>query len=373
MSLFEILAKSANVWRPLMGFMDVHGTVVIEPQFLPKPGAHDKPFSDAGYAMVQRPDEKQHCVINTLGETVFELPKDHQPNGCAPLDEHGIFGVIHRVDADNKDLWHLDGRDLVFHGESQYFAMRLDGSIAFEAYISDAFAGHYVFSNNGAINAKKGLMNHEGQVILPPIYDAIYLSKTGPYATVLKDGAANVFTFEGTPVFPQGFEIGSPTNVRRVEDGLWLVPIFSKGRCDVFDVTLAEVIGTLPLTCWSATIPAACPTLCGGVACIRHPNKGAAYYFPDGRAAMPRILGRPRWFKSEMRTGYFYEGRASFRLGEVWGYLDLSGRHAIAPQFNSDLPFRDGLARVKYPADGNSWNRYSYVDREGSVVWHQDA
>ena len=161
--------------------------------------------------------------------------------------------------------------------------------------------------------------------------------------------------------------------MRRVEDGLLVVPSSSKGLADVFDVTSTEVIGTLPMTYWSPMIPEACPRLSGGVTCINHAEKGSAYFFPDGRPAMPGILGRPRWFKPEMRTGYFYQDRASFRLGEVWGYLDLSGKHAIKPQFHSDLPFRDGLVRVKYPADGNSWDRYSYVDREGSVVWHQEA
>lgn len=372
MPLFEVLGKTAEFWRPLMGFMDIHGNVVIEPQFLQNSRGLGRHFSDAGYALVQRPGEKRHMVINTLGETVLVLPNDHQPVAFTPPDEHGIFGVMHQVDADNNDLWHFDGRERTFQGETHYYAMRLDGSIAFEAYLSGAIDGHYVFSNSGKINDKKGLMNHEGQTVLPPIYDAIYLSRKGSYATAMKDGEANVFTFEGSPVFRQAFEIGRLTNMRRVEDGLLVVPISSKGRAEVFDVASTEVIGTLPMTYWSPMIPKACPTLSDGVACINHAEKGSAYFLPDGRAAMPGILGRPRWFKPEMRSGYFYQGRASFKLGEVWGYLNLSGKHAIAPQFYSNLPFQDGLARVKYPADGNSWDRYSYVDREGSVVWHQE-
>ncbi|WP_208353604.1 WG repeat-containing protein [Pseudaestuariivita rosea] len=368
MPLFQILSKTAKSGRPIMGFMDVHGNVVIEPQFLQTFGD----FSEAGYAVVQRPGEKQHIIINTLGETVFVIPKDHKSVSFTPPDKHGVFGVMHQVDADNKDLWHLDGRDWAFQGETHYYAMRLDGSIAFEAYLSGAIAGYYVFSNSGKINDKRGLMNHEGQVVLPPIYDQIRPSTTDPYVTVMKDGAANVFTFDGTAVFRQWFEIGRSTDLRPVTDGFWVAPTPAKGHADVFDVTSTEVIGTLPTTYWSPMIPRACPTLSGGIACIKHPEKGSAYFFPDGRAAMPGILGRPRWFKPEMRTGYFYEGRASFKLGEVWGYLDLSGRHAITPQFYSNLPFRDELARVRYPADGNSWDRYSYVDREGSVVWHQE-
>lgn len=372
MPLFEILGKAANFRWPLMGFIDVHGNVVIEPQFLQNSRGLGRHFSEAGYALVQRPDEKQHIVINTLGETVLVLPEDHRPVAFTPPDEHGIFGVMHQVDADNRDLWHLDGRDWVFQGETRYYAMRLDGSIAFEAHLLDAIAGYYVFSNSRELKTQKGLMKHQGQIVIPPLYDAIYLSATGSYATVMKDGAANVFTFEGSPVFRNAFEIGRLTDLRRVEDGFWVVPTPAKGCANVFDVASTEAIGTLSMTYWSPMIKGACPTLSGGVACINHAEKGSAYFFPDGRAAMPGILGKPRWFKPEMRTGYFYEGRASFKLGEVWGYLDLSGMYAVEPQFYSDFPFRDGLARVKYPADGNSWDRYSYVDREGSVVWHQE-
>lgn len=184
MRLFEILGRTPKFWQPLMGFMDVDGNVAIEPQFLQNSRGLGRHFSEAGYALVQRPGEKQHLVINALGEPVFVLPEDHRPVAFTPPDEHGIFGVMHQVDANNKDLWRLDGRDWVFEGETRYYAMRLDGSIAFEAYLLGAIPGHYVFSNSGKLNDKKGLMNHEGQIVVPPIFDAIYPSTTDPYVTV---------------------------------------------------------------------------------------------------------------------------------------------------------------------------------------------
>lgn len=372
MPLFEVLGKNANFPWPLMGFIDAHGNVVIEPQFLQISRGFSGQFSEAGYAFVKRSHGKQNLIINTSGETVLVLPGDHQPIAQTPPDEHGIFGVTHEVGANNKELWHVEGRDREFQGETRYYAMRLDGSIAFEAHLLDAAIGHYVFLKDGNLNGPRGLINHKGQIIIPPIYDAIYLSKMGPYATVLKDGFANVFTFEGSAVFRDPVEIGSSADLRSVENGLWVAPTRAKGCASVFDVASTEAIGTLPMTYWSPMIREACPTLSGGVALINHPEKGSTYFFPDGRAAMPGIQRKPRWFESEMRTGYFHEGRASFKLGEVWGYMDLSGKYVIEPQFSSDLPFRDGLARVKYPSDGNSWNRYSYVNCEGSVVWHQE-
>lgn len=366
MPLFEILRKTPVHWQPLMGFMDVQGNVVIEPQFLQNPCVLGRHFSDAGYAVVQRPNAKQHLIIDKHGETVFEFPKDHQPVPSTMPDEFGIFGVMHQVGAENSDLWRRDGRDRTFLGATHYYGMRLDGSIAFEAYISQSCHGHYVFSKSPKRNEKMGLMDHKGRIAIPPIYDAIYLSCTDPYATVIAQGRTNVLTLGGSPVFPRSFNIGGLRDLRLVEDGLWVVPNPKTGRADVFDIASVNVIGNLPM------FSKICPALSGGFFCITHDENGSTYYRPDGSAAMPGVLGRPRWFKPDMRTGYFYEGRASFKLGEAWGYLDIAGEHVIPPQFYSNLPFRDGLACVKYPADGNSWDRFTYVDRAGAVVWHQD-
>ena len=154
MPLFKILRKTPDFWMPLMGFMDAQGNVVIEPQFLQNHHGLGRHLSDAGYAIVQRPDARQHLVINKQGDTVFELPKDHQPVPFTSPDEHGIFGVMHQVDAGNNDLWKIDGRDRVFLGATQYYAMRLDGSIAFEAYISQSLHGHYLFSHSPKENKK---------------------------------------------------------------------------------------------------------------------------------------------------------------------------------------------------------------------------
>jgi hypothetical protein len=355
-----------------MGFMDQQGNVKIEPQFLNTDFYQRKILSEAGFAVVQRPGAKQPIVIDEGGETVFEFPKDHQPTDFAGPDAHGIFGVAHEVDAGNQELWKLDGREFYFLGETRYYAMRIDGSIAFEAYISAAINGFYVFSKSPKTSEKWGLINHEGQVIIPPIYDKISLSQTDPYVTVMKDGTANILTYEGSPVFPRSFQIHDPFSLPTVEDGLWVVANSDQSHVDVYDVASAAVIGKLPMTYSSPTYPIAYPRLSGGVVRINDAYKGSMYLYPDGRAVMPGVLGRPRWFKPEMQTGDFYDGRASFRLGEVSGYLDLSGEPAIAPQFKSDLPFQHGLARVRYPADGNSWDRYSYIDREGNVIWHQE-
>jgi len=355
-----------------MGFMDGLGNVVIEPHFHQNRSVMGRYFSDAGYAIVVRHGERQKIVIDESGETVLEIPEEYQVGPFTRPDENGIFQATRLIDGDNAALWELVGRDIIFTGETRYYAMRLDGSVAFRAYFTSSCHGRYVFHEGSQWKGKKGLLDQHGEIILPAIYDHISLSPTDPFATVVREGWVNVVTLEGTPVFKQEFEVQGEGIQSAVQDGFWIVRNAAKDRADVYDIASAEVIGTLPLTYWSPSIPKACPSLSGGVASITHPRKGTAYYRPNGKPAMPEILGRPRWFSPEMRTGYFHDGRASFKLGDLWGYLDLSGKHAIAPQFGSDLPFRDGLAKVRYPADGNAWHRFSYVDRDGAVVWHQE-
>ncbi len=49
-------------------------------------------------------------------------------------------------------------------------------------------------------------------------------------------------------------------------------------------------------------------------------------------------------------------------LGAAWGYIDNRGKTAIAPRFESALPYSEGLAAVKREG------RWGYIDRTGSEV-----
>ncbi len=372
MRLFEIFSKASDHKQPLMGFMDVRGNVLIEPQFLKNASVQGEHFSEAGYAIVRRPDVKQHQIIDAHGNTIFEFPKNHVPSWYNPPDEHGIFGVMHQVDAENPDLWTTVGRDQRFLGTTHYYAMRLDGSIAFEAHIVESRQGHYVVSERSKWGTSKGLMDHTGGMVIPPIYDAIYLSRSDPYATVIRGTQANVLKLDGSPVFRKDFGIGGMHNFRHVKDGLWIVAKANSRRATVFDIASAKVIGRLPMSLSSRKNPKSCPIYSGGFFYVLHPDKGSTYYRPNGSALMPNTLRRPQWFKRSMRTGLFSDERAAFKSDGVWGYLDLEGKIAIPPQFASNLQFRDGLAEVRYPANGSSSDRFCYIDCEGSVVWGQD-
>lgn len=276
-----------------MGFMDQQGTVKIESQFVNTDFYQRKVLSEGGYTVVQRPGAKQPVVIDEGGETVFEFPKDYQQSDFAGPDAQGIFCVVHEVNAENQELRKPDGREFHFLGETRYYAMRINRAIAFEAYVSAAMNGFYVFSKSPKAHEKRGLIDHEGRVIIPPIYDRIHLLQTDPYVSVLKDGATNILTYEGAPVFPRSLQLHDPFTMPTVEDGLWIVAQPEQSHVDIYDVASMTVIGKLPMSFSSPTEPIACPRLSGGVVRINDAHKGSMYLYPDGSAVMSEVSGRP--------------------------------------------------------------------------------
>jgi len=95
-----------------------------------------------------------------------------------------------------------------------------------------------------------------------------------------------------------------------------------------------------------------------GLAVVQHSSlsNGSGWSYMDRTG---RLVGK-FWF----RPDDFHEG-----LGAVyddstgkWGYVDKSGRFAIAPQFSEARDFSEGLAAV---LDGDSWG---YINRSGTFV-----
>ncbi len=58
----------------------------------------------------------------------------------------------------------------------------------------------------------------------------------------------------------------------------------------------------------------------------------------------------------------FGDGLAAAATGGKWGYLDTSGRWAIAPRFEEADGFKDGLARVRVAG------QFGLIDRKGNFV-----
>jgi WG containing repeat len=59
----------------------------------------------------------------------------------------------------------------------------------------------------------------------------------------------------------------------------------------------------------------------------------------------------------------FSGGLARFKLDDLYGYLDKSGKMAIVNQYESAEDFDHGLARVQ------TRSGYAYIDARGTIVW----
>jgi hypothetical protein len=64
----------------------------------------------------------------------------------------------------------------------------------------------------------------------------------------------------------------------------------------------------------------------------------------------------------------FYEGRAAVRLNGKWGFIDPTGKLAISPEFTSVSSFSDGLAAVFIDASTPQGRVYGYIDQTGQMV-----
>jgi len=61
--------------------------------------------------------------------------------------------------------------------------------------------------------------------------------------------------------------------------------------------------------------------------------------------------------------GSFAEGRAPFREGRKWGFIDRSGAATVEPLYDTVWRYRGGLARAE---QNEQW---FYIDTTGAVVW----
>jgi hypothetical protein len=59
----------------------------------------------------------------------------------------------------------------------------------------------------------------------------------------------------------------------------------------------------------------------------------------------------------------FSEGLAPAWSETVFGYIDLTGKWAIEPQFDQCMPFQNGLAEVQR----GDW--YGLIDTAGKFIW----
>jgi hypothetical protein len=81
-------------------------------------------------------------------------------------------------------------------------------------------------------------------------------------------------------------------------------------------------------------------------------TKGVVLFYVDGVSSWQNIHS-------------FFDERAAVRLNRQWGFLDISGRFAIAPQFSAIVDFNEGVAAVKGTVSSN----YVYIDKGGQNIF----
>ncbi|MEO9517228.1 MAG: WG repeat-containing protein [Paracoccaceae bacterium] len=354
-------AQYGREWPQKMGFIDNIGKVVIPQDF---DFSHHSKFSSSGYAWVKQAN--QHFVIDTTGQMVFEMPSDMFNLWYVPPDDAGIFPVEHRLDHKSPWAYVQDGRDRVYRGRSKYYAMDLNGDIRFEGYITNALHGHYIFQDAPGLNAPKGIMNRDGDVVVPAALNWTSTSKSEPYLSVMRDGRFGVIDFQGNEVLPINKSVKHWSDFSRVENGL--VQYFDRvtQMCPSQTIT-GEIVGQLPPNHWMKG--PTCPTISDGLALLhweRH-DGDAVYVDAYGRY----MLGeneKPTVFAPDIRMGFFYEGLASMRQDDKTGFIDKTGAVVIPREFYGASDFSGGLARVTDSHDDYRNQRYCYVNRKGEIV-----
>jgi hypothetical protein len=61
----------------------------------------------------------------------------------------------------------------------------------------------------------------------------------------------------------------------------------------------------------------------------------------------------------------FSEGLAAVEIDDSWGYIDKTGKVVITPQFDDAFGFSGGLAWVSISGKG----KRGYIDKTGKFVW----
>ncbi len=95
----------------------------------------------------------------------------------------------------------------------------------------------------------------------------------------------------------------------------------------------------------------------------------AVWYGEYGRAGFIDSTGRFAVAPRFARVRPFSEGLAAVSLKPKgnWGYIDKNGAWAVEPQFALATPFADGLAQVVLATPDS--HPMAYIDHSGRAVW----
>ena len=233
--------------------------------------------------------------------------------------------------------------------EPQAGFARPDGAVVFMLPegawpIADASEGRVFFGLDG----KVGIMDLEGNLILPPVLDY--------------DPGYNRFGRDDEPAYHDGYALLMLCDAENRRSYVFV----SRGGKTVFRMEAHPAPGVTysPSTFTLANSLAwyAKSTLLEGggyetgYGLIRLTEQGGGFLTdPIFDHIAPHYGGF-------METG---EGLMAVSMAERWGYIDETALWVIPPQYDSAAGFRDGLALVE------KGGRLMYIDRGGAVVWEE--
>lgn len=217
---------------------------------------------------------------------------------------------------------------------------------------------------------KSGVMDREGNWIVPPRYDKVEKFKDG-YAIVWDNDREGVIDEKGNDIIPLEYKtISACEDYFKITDeknkvGLanregkiiispkysncWvnsligLIEIENKGKYG-----LADLNGKVILK----------PTL-GYISSYFVEGKYLKVETKDGKSGWMDIKGNllgSQWFDG---TKDFSEGLAAVKINDLWGFIDPDGKIVIEPQFDEVIDFKNGISIV------NVSNHWGLIDKKG--------
>lgn len=225
--------------------------------------------------------------------------------------------------------------------------------------------GDYV--KDHVISCKYGLINHDGEVILKPVYDSIddfsdglaKIKKGGKYGYVNADGEV-----VAKPVYTKGSQFNDGYAVVK-KKGKWGIinekgeevvkPIYDMINSGTGDDDGANRGSNIELSLEYLSEPVF--------------SNGLVPVEKDGKWGFVNTKGKVviKFIYEDARP--FSEGLAAVYNGDKWGYINKKGKWVIKPAFSSAYNFSDGFAEVFKKATADSkWDTNHLINKKGKVI-----
>jgi len=215
-------------------------------------------------------------------------------------------------------------------------------------------AAVFPFSDRG----KFGLINRQGQVIVPPQFDTIGCQQEGLIAVEVgaeqgpdgtRSGKWGFINYQGQMVISPQFAFAGCFDQGRAF--VLLPAIEQSAQQRVFIDPTGRVV----------ILPAA--NLAGVFSegrLLQVVNDRWGYVDQEGQTVIPPQFQEAREFS---------EGLAAVKVGDRWGYINPSGQMVILPRFTFAAEFSEGLAAVSLdPAETYPQMRLGFIDSTGKLV-----